>query len=306
MEELQYIFTHELTHYKRGDTWLKNLMVFINALHRFNPLAHLARRDIDRFCELSCDESVAISMNNEERRQYCELILSVSWHVANQNIKLFSAFSDELKHLERRIDIITENKGLKNKKWVRILSVAITLSFALLGTGLAYATTWVDYITNAPSSASGTTSVSGSSTNLENMEVGDIVYIGNIAIQRVADDDEGPSISMTRSTTEGFKVSSFAGNQSLDKTLSLNSTYRYWFIWVDNTSSNKINVTIGNDETTQNNNFHQMPKGKYYIWSTSKWPAKSQTVSFSNGAGMYGSAAARLCTTLAEAEAHNQ
>ena len=64
-------------------------------------------------------------------------------------------------------------------------------------------------------------------------------------------------------------------------------------------------MTIGNDETTQTNNFHQIAQGKYYIWSTNQWPAESQTVSFSNGGGMYGSAAARLCSTLAEAEAHN-
>lgn len=67
-----------------------------------------------------------------------------------------------------------------------------------------------------------------SEINLENMQVGDIVYIGTTAIQRVADDDEGPSDSIARTTTEGFSVTSFAGNQSLDKTLSLNSTYRYF------------------------------------------------------------------------------
>lgn len=152
-----------------------------------------------------------------------------------------------------------------------------------------------------PTTASG----SGAVADLDNMEVGDIVYIGDIAIERAPDDDEGPSDSVSRQTTEGFKVSSFAGNQSLDKTLSLTSTYRYWFIWVNNTGSNDIIVTIGNDEETQTRNYHEMPKGKYYIWSTNRWSNESHTVSFSNGAGMYGSAAARLCSTLKEAEAHN-
>lgn len=48
-EELRYVFLHELTHWKRHDAWLKGLMLFSNALHWFNPLAHLARHDIDRF-----------------------------------------------------------------------------------------------------------------------------------------------------------------------------------------------------------------------------------------------------------------
>ena len=57
-EELQHIFRHELTHWKRHDAWLKCLMLLTNAIHWFNPLAYIARYDIDRFCELSCDESV--------------------------------------------------------------------------------------------------------------------------------------------------------------------------------------------------------------------------------------------------------
>lgn len=139
----------------------------------------------------------------------------------------------------------------------------------------------------------------------ETMNVDEIVCTGDIAIERVADDDIGSSDAASGQTTDGFRISDFAGNQSLDQTLSLNSTYRYWFIWVNNTSSNKIIVTVGNDEETQSNNYCEIPKGTYCIWSTSKWAAKSQTVSFSNGGGMYGSAAARLCSALKEAEAHN-
>lgn len=181
------------------------------------------------------------------------------------------------------------------KKRVLALTMAMAMVVSVMAVS-AYAAAY-----DGPASACEKEAV----VDLENMEVGDIVYIGDIAIQRAPDNDEGPSEPVTRTTTEGFSVSSFAGNQSIDKTLPLNSTYRYWFIWVNNTSSNKIIVTIGNDEATQTNNYHAIPKGKYYIWSTNKWEAKSQTVSFSNGGGMYGSAAARLCTTLKEAEEHN-
>lgn len=300
-EELGYIFKHELTHIKKYDAWIKLLLLFINALHWFNPLAYIIRLDIDRFCEAFCDKTVTGSMNKEERRKYSGLILSVLWNVADQNTKLFSAFSDK-RSIERRIYLIMKTE--KSKRWVRRAAVAFTLSFALVGTGLAYAATGTGSA-NAPLSTSGTANVSGLSADFENMEVGDIVYVGDIAIQRVADDAQGPGDSMVQTTTEGFSVSDFAGNQSLDKTMSLNSTYKYWFIWIDNTSNNTINVTIGNDEATQTNNFHQIAKGKYYVWSTNAWPTSSQTVSFSNGAGMYGSAAARLCSTLAEAVAHN-
>lgn len=178
---------------------------------------------------------------------------------------------------------------MKKRNWLPLLAAAVA-AFGVAGAAMA---------------ASSTSDVDTAPNALAEMAVGDIVYLGDIAIQRAADDDPGPAQGSDGAVTEGFEVTSFGGNKSLNKTLSLNSTCRYFFIWVNNTSSNSIQVTIGNDADTQEENFHQIPQGKYYIWSTNQWPAESQTVSFSNGAGMYGSAAARLCTTLAEASAHN-
>ena len=137
-EELRYIFLHELTHWNRHDVWLKFLILFINAIHWFNPFAYIARRDIDRFCELSCDESVIRSMNNQERRQYCELILNVLWNVVDHNAQLFSAFSDKRKHLiKRRVDMILKNEGSKSKKYVRMIAIVTTIAISLLGISAA-------------------------------------------------------------------------------------------------------------------------------------------------------------------------
>lgn len=138
MEELECIFYHELTHWKRHDAWLKCLMLLINAVHWYNPLAYIARRDIERHCELSCDESIALTMHHEERRQYCDLLLGVLEHVAMQHAKLYSAFSDK-RQLERRINAIMKIGGLKNKKSVRLLAGTLTLIFLLGGAVTAYA-----------------------------------------------------------------------------------------------------------------------------------------------------------------------
>lgn len=128
-EEYRQVFLHELTHFKRRDVWIKYLMVFIYSLHWFNPLAYMARRDADQFCELSCDESIVKSMNINERRQYCQLLLSVLWNVADQKAKLFSAFSEK-QYIERRIDMILKNEGAKRKNKVRVLVLAMVLLMA--------------------------------------------------------------------------------------------------------------------------------------------------------------------------------
>lgn len=137
-EELECIFYHELMHWKRHDAWLKCLILLANAIHWYNPLAYIARSDIERLCELSCDESIALSMNYEERGQYCELLLGVLQHVATQHAKLYSAFSDK-KQLERRINVIMKIGDLKNKKLVRLLAVTMTLTFLFGGAATAYA-----------------------------------------------------------------------------------------------------------------------------------------------------------------------
>lgn len=136
IEELRYVFLHELTHWKNHDALLKYLVLLINVVHWFNPFAYMIRRDIDHFCESFCDKSVTNSMNKEERRRYCELILSVLWHLGEQNTKLSSAFSDKWK-IERRVNMIMKTEN--SKKWIRMLAVVMTLALALGGSFTAYA-----------------------------------------------------------------------------------------------------------------------------------------------------------------------
>ncbi|GAK13671.1 M56 family metallopeptidase [Geomicrobium sp. JCM 19039] len=92
-EELKHIFLHELTHYKRGDLWTKPLLSIIQSVHWFNPIVHLARREIDRFGEYACDESITKQMNRDERTRYCELLLNVLWNVVDQKHGHYAAMS---------------------------------------------------------------------------------------------------------------------------------------------------------------------------------------------------------------------
>ena len=138
-EEYRHIFLHELTHYQRRDVWLKCLLICVNALHWFNPLAYLARRDVDQYCELSCDEKMVRSMNFSERKRYCELLLNVLWNIADQKVKVYSAFSDKKNYLERRIRMILQSDGVKRRKSIRLFSVMAALSLVIFGAAAVYA-----------------------------------------------------------------------------------------------------------------------------------------------------------------------
>ena len=98
--ELKVILKHELTHFKRHDLWVKSLTLVANAIHWFNPAAYRLTKNIDTFCELSCDEQVVSDMNREERQFYGETILNVLCRVVNQHSGMYATLAESKKELK--------------------------------------------------------------------------------------------------------------------------------------------------------------------------------------------------------------
>lgn len=75
-QSLAFILRHELTHWRRGDLWYKLILLAAGALHWFNPLVLLLRREADQDLELTCDDTVLAGADMETRRAYSEALLS--------------------------------------------------------------------------------------------------------------------------------------------------------------------------------------------------------------------------------------
>ena len=73
--EFRHTVLHELTHHKRRDLAYKWLVQITVCLHWFNPLVWVMAREIDRACELACDEAVLGFLAPEERRAYGDTLL---------------------------------------------------------------------------------------------------------------------------------------------------------------------------------------------------------------------------------------
>ncbi|MEY8325982.1 M56 family metallopeptidase [Lachnospiraceae bacterium 54-11] len=73
---LSYIFVHELTHYKQRDMFYKWLMQIIVCAHWFNPFVYLLEKEVNKSCELSCDEKVISVLDDTERREYGDTLIS--------------------------------------------------------------------------------------------------------------------------------------------------------------------------------------------------------------------------------------
>ncbi len=133
--ELKVILKHELTHFKRRDLWVKSLTLIANAIHWFNPAAYRLTKNIDTFCELSCDEQVVSDMNREERQFYGETILNVLCRVVNQHSGMYATLAESKKGIERRL---THMMNVKNtSKKIVIISFVIAAILCLIGFAMA-------------------------------------------------------------------------------------------------------------------------------------------------------------------------
>lgn len=74
-EELDVILQHEQMHYRRGDLWVKLLLLLTNAVHWFNPLVHMLVRRANRDLEYACDDAVLRGTDMEFRKTYAKTIL---------------------------------------------------------------------------------------------------------------------------------------------------------------------------------------------------------------------------------------
>lgn len=123
-QDAAFIFRHELTHYKRGDLWLKLALVAARAVHWFNPLVHLLARFAQEDIELACDDAVVRGMDVDARRAYGETILrSVEAQVKKR--ALVSCFAGDKETLMRRFE------GLFDKK-VKKRGIALVVAAAVL------------------------------------------------------------------------------------------------------------------------------------------------------------------------------
>lgn len=133
-DELDMIIKHELTHYKKKDLWIKRIMLVATILHWYNPFIHLLRKEINRWCELSCDEDVVMEMSHAERKKYGVTILN-SIRRSSQNLipsflgASFSTGSINMKN--RLIKILKVKKGSKS---VVVLSIVVLLVLGSIGT----------------------------------------------------------------------------------------------------------------------------------------------------------------------------
>ena len=135
-KELSYIFTHELIHYKQRDMFYKWMIQIVVCAHWFNPFVYLLEREVNKSCELSCDEKVLSVLDDKARREYGDTL--ISFFKSNNLYKSSLAsvtLTEGAEQLKERLGAIMKFKKMSKGAIVitTIFTVAVCICFFVTG-----------------------------------------------------------------------------------------------------------------------------------------------------------------------------
>ncbi|WP_436374696.1 BlaR1 family beta-lactam sensor/signal transducer [Cytobacillus sp. BC1816] len=135
-KDIEYIFLHELNHYKNKDAAVNYLIVIFQILYWFNPLVWLAfkRMRLDR--EIACDAAVLNSLDEQDFMEYGNSIIHFA-HKASRavTVDLADHLNGSKKQIKRRIEKIACFKS--ESKLLRWKSAAILIFAGIFIAGQA-------------------------------------------------------------------------------------------------------------------------------------------------------------------------
>lgn len=125
-KELSYIFVHELIHYKQRDMLYKWLIQIVVCAHWFNPFVYLLEKQVNKSCELSCDEKIISVLDDKAKREYGDTLIAF---MKSNNLYKSSLASVTLtegaEQLKERLGAIMNFR--KKPKWVIFISLMLTV-----------------------------------------------------------------------------------------------------------------------------------------------------------------------------------
>ena len=139
--DLTLILTHEYTHYRYRDLFLKLFLLLTACVQWFNPLGWLLVRESGFLCEEACDWRITRHLDREERRRYGRILLETMDHRPEGGFS--AALSDSGRLIEKRLKKMLHANPMK-KRFVALAAAAV---LALCGAGTVLA---VSLSPNAP------------------------------------------------------------------------------------------------------------------------------------------------------------
>lgn len=226
--QMSIILKHELIHYIHHDLYFKFLLLFVNAIHWFNPVVYYMVKYANHDIELVCDEAVVWKQDEEYRRTYSSTILQIITRNTRDKCISFSTYlhggKKQIKH--RFSQIMNESPKKKGIAFFAVLLCSILLT----GNLVAYSSKTID----AKSSLTANTvktqiSKNTDIDNLELKEANNILFVGTDGSNENLDPNHADSIILVTIQTES-------------KSITITSFLRDMYLEIPTLGNNKLNA----------------------------------------------------------------
>ena len=125
-QDMEHVIAHEQAHLRRKDHLWKPLGFLILTLHWFNPMVWLGYILLCRDIELSCDEKVVKELNNEQRADYSQALLTCS---VNRRMIAACPIAFGEVGVKNRVKSVLNYK--KPAFWIIIVAIVICIALAV-------------------------------------------------------------------------------------------------------------------------------------------------------------------------------
>ena len=128
INKLEFIFLHELTHYKKLDIIKICILEIAKCINWFNPILYLVKTIIIQDIEIACDENVLSKSTKRNSYEYSTIIAEYSSGKVLNNVVSVGFSFGNCKTLKARLTMIKNRKNYKT----RILDTIIIICIASL------------------------------------------------------------------------------------------------------------------------------------------------------------------------------
>ncbi|MDQ7862459.1 M56 family metallopeptidase [Peribacillus frigoritolerans] len=116
MKNYEYIFLHELNHYKNKDLLTNYVILFYQIIYWFNPLVWLAFREMRLDREIACDTSVLQLLDDHSISEYGNTIINfLDLSKRSSNLQLVTQLNGSKLQIKKRIEQISTYKHSAKK-----------------------------------------------------------------------------------------------------------------------------------------------------------------------------------------------
>lgn len=123
LEEMKWVLRHELYHCDNGDMLGRWVFLVVQSMHWFNPLMYWLIDQLEWSTELECDAKVVEGADLQARKAYSMAILNSIREGNRKRARLSTAFVENRKTLEKRLEAIVD---MQQKKKGRMMSFLVT------------------------------------------------------------------------------------------------------------------------------------------------------------------------------------